>query len=146
MLSAAQRSASQAPGGETCNGHHQTVPIGRHGLQQWFRSGVHRAVEQDFSGGAHHTDVHTAGVQVEAPVKGVCCGGASPEVSSSFGSRLVPKASLPLGSPVGETSSMITGVQPTPYSVRCAPASGKQLTPGVRWLTAYGVRFSGLTR
>src|SRR5262249_42544593 len=50
------------PGEEACNGHNQTVPRGRNGLQQWCRSGLHMAVEPDCSVMAPEPDVHTAGI------------------------------------------------------------------------------------
>lgn len=62
------------PGEETCNGHNQTVPIGRNGLQKWCRSGFHMAVEQDFPVVVHDTDIHGAGMPVDATVKGVLIG------------------------------------------------------------------------
>jgi hypothetical protein len=39
---------------------------------------LHIAVEQDFLVLAHDTDIHTAGVQVDAPVKWVLVGVESP--------------------------------------------------------------------
>jgi hypothetical protein len=69
------------PGEEAVNGPNQTVPIGRHRFEQGFRSGLHMAVEPDFAVVAHKTDVHTAGVQVDATGKWVLLGVEAPEVS-----------------------------------------------------------------
>ena len=74
MPSVAHRSASQYQGEEACNGDNQTVPRGPNGCEKGFRSGLHSAVEQDFPVLAHDTDIHTAGVQVDATVKGVLVG------------------------------------------------------------------------
>src|SRR5262249_54312599 len=76
------------PGAEAFNGHHQTVPIGRNSFEQWFRSGLHIAVAHDFSVVAHKTDVHTAGVPVDATVKWVLLGVESHEVSFLFSTWL----------------------------------------------------------
>src|SRR5262249_42354304 len=72
------------PGEDAFNGHNQTVPIGRNSFEKWFRSGLHIAVEHDVSVVAHKTDVHTAGVQVDATVKWVLLGVESHEVSFLF--------------------------------------------------------------
>jgi hypothetical protein len=83
MPSVAQRAARQVPGEEAFAGPHEAVTRGRHGLQKGFRSGFHMAVEPDVPALAHKTDVHAAGVQVDATVKGVLVGVEAPEVSSS---------------------------------------------------------------
>jgi hypothetical protein len=83
MPSFAQRAASQVPGEETLDGHHQAIPIGGHGLEEGFRRRLHIAVEQDFSFVTQDADVHGAGMPVDAAVKLVRCGVKSPEVSSS---------------------------------------------------------------
>jgi len=50
------------PGEEAFHGHDQSVPIGRNGLEEGFRSGFHVAVEQDFTIVAQDTDLHGAGM------------------------------------------------------------------------------------
>jgi hypothetical protein len=69
------------PGEETRHGHHQSVPRGCKSLPQWCRSGWHSAVEHDCSVRAHATDVHTAGVEVDATGKGVLVGVEAHEVA-----------------------------------------------------------------
>jgi hypothetical protein len=59
------------PGEDAFNSDNQTVPIGRNSLEKGFRSGFHIAVEQDFPVMVHEADRHTAGVQVDATVKGM---------------------------------------------------------------------------
>jgi len=76
------------PGEEACNGHNQTVPLGRNSFEQWCRSGLHIAVEHDGSVVAHKTDVHTAGVQVDATGKGGLRGVEAHEVSFLFSTWL----------------------------------------------------------
>jgi hypothetical protein len=73
------------PGADACNGHHQTGTIGGHGLEQGVGSGFHVAGPQDFPVVAQNTDVHAAGMQVDAAVKAVLIGGESHEVSSFRG-------------------------------------------------------------
>jgi hypothetical protein len=112
------------PGEETFHGDHETLTRGRNRLAERFRRGCPGAVQQEFALGAHEADVHTPGLQVDTAVKGVLSG-----VESHGGLLLVrewlfPKASIPPGYAVGEASIIITGVQPTPSSVRCASASG----------------------
>jgi len=85
------------PDEEAFTGRHQTVPIGRNGLQKWFRSGLHMVVEHDFPIVAHHTDVHTAGGQVDATVQGGLVGVESPEVSSSCVRSFFPRPADPWG-------------------------------------------------
>jgi hypothetical protein len=63
-------------------------------------------------------------MQVNAAVKLVLVGVKSHEVSSFLRNQLfIPTASIPLGYAAGEASYIIKGMQATPYSVRCAPAS-----------------------
>jgi hypothetical protein len=82
MPSSAQRSASQVPGEDTLDGHHQAIPIGCHGLEEGFRRRLHMAVSQDFSLLTQDADIHGAGMQVDAAVKLVLIGVKSHEVSS----------------------------------------------------------------
>ena len=83
MPSAAQRSASQVPGEDACNRHHQPVAIGGNGLEKGVWSGVHVAVQQEIPLLVHDTDIHAAGMPVDPAVKWVRRGIESPEVSSS---------------------------------------------------------------
>jgi hypothetical protein len=83
MPSSAQRSASQVPGEEAFNRHHQPVARGGHGLEQGVWSGVHVAVQQDIPLLVHDTDIPAAGMPVDTAVKWVRLGRESPEVSSS---------------------------------------------------------------
>jgi hypothetical protein len=135
MPAAAQRAASQVPGEEAFSSHHQTAPVGRHGLQKWFRSGCHLAVAHDVPGVAHHTDLQTTGVQVDATGQGVLVGVEAPEVSSSFVGRLFPKASIPLGVCCGGDLNHYQGPAGDGCQRPLVPRSRFQprLMPGVKW-------------
>jgi hypothetical protein len=67
------------------------------------------------------TDVHGPRMQVDTPAKWGLWGVEAPEVSSSC-EGLFPKLSRPRRSAEEGASRSITGMQPTPYSVRSAPA------------------------
>ena len=71
---------------------------------------------------AQDTDIHGAGMQVDTAVKWMLMGVESHEVSS-FVVNLFSTTSIPPGYAEGEASYIIKSVQPTPYSVRSAPAS-----------------------
>ena len=81
-------------------------------------------VQQRFTGLVEDAHVHGAGVEIDATVKGVLFGVESHEVSSLFVTRVFPTLSIPRWSAGEGASISINRVQPTPYSVRCAPASG----------------------
>ena len=83
MPSSAQRSASQVPGEDAFNRHHQPVAIGGNGLEKGVWSGFHVAVQQDIPLLVHDTDIHAAGMQVDTAVKLVRLGVEAHEVSSS---------------------------------------------------------------
>src|SRR5262245_5739145 len=111
------------PGKDAFDRHNETVPTGGNGVEKRSRRGFHIAVEHDFSVVVHDTDVHTPGMQVDTAVKWVLIVVESHEASSSFVSDLVSKSAYHWGYAEGEASIIIKGVQPTPYSVRSAPAS-----------------------
>jgi hypothetical protein len=83
MPSSAQRSASQVPGEDAFNRHHQPVAIGGNGLAKGVWSGFHVAVQQGIPLLVHDTDIPAAGMQVDTAVKWVRLGIESHEVSSS---------------------------------------------------------------
>jgi hypothetical protein len=83
MPSSAQRSASQVPGEDTLNRHHQAVTVGGNGLEKRFRRGFHVAVQHDFPFVTQDTDVQASGMQIDTTVKWVLVGVEAPEVSSS---------------------------------------------------------------
>jgi hypothetical protein len=71
------------PSEEALDGHHQSVTIGRNGLEERFGSGLHVPVEQDLSRLVQDAEVHGAGRQVDTTIKLVRLGVESHEVSSS---------------------------------------------------------------
>src|SRR5262249_19199848 len=77
------------------------------------------------------TDIHGPGMQVDATVKLVLFRVESHEVSFSFVSERFPSASIPLGYAEGEASIIINAVEPTPYSLRFAPAFGRGSPPAL---------------
>jgi hypothetical protein len=86
------------PGEETFDGNHHIRTIGRNGVEERFRAGLHLAVEHALAILMQDSHRHAAGVQVDATGKVVRLGVESPQVSSFAGKCLsVPKASLPLG-------------------------------------------------
>src|SRR5262245_32023902 len=113
------------PGEDTLDRHHEALTIGRHGLEAGFRCGFQVAVHQDFPVTVHETDVHAPGRQVNTAVNLVWVGVEAHEVSSSFVSGSFPDASIPLGYAEGVASIIIKALEPTPSSVRCAPASSR---------------------
>ena len=124
MPSWAQRSASQVPGEEAFHADDDVLPVGREGPEQGVGGRVHLPVEKDLPILAQDTDVHGAGVEVDATIKLVRLGVESPEVSSSS-VGCVPNASIPRRYAEEGASISINGVEPTPSSVRCAPASSR---------------------
>jgi hypothetical protein len=68
MPSSAQRSASQVPGEEAFNRHHQPIAIGGNGLENGVWSGFHVAVQQDIPLLVHETDRHAAGMPVDTAI------------------------------------------------------------------------------
>jgi hypothetical protein len=83
MPSSAHRSASQVPGEDAFNRHHQPVAIGGNGFEKGVWSGFHVAVQQDIPLLVHDTDLQAAGMQVDPAVKWVLLGIDSHAVSSS---------------------------------------------------------------
>src|SRR5919109_4816484 len=110
------------PGEHAFDRYDKTLPVGSNGFEEGFRSGWHIAVQQELTIVAQDTDVHGAGMQVDATVKLVLFRVESHEVSSSFVSERFPSASIPPGYAEGEASISIIGLQATADSVRCAPA------------------------
>jgi hypothetical protein len=70
------------PRQETCDGADHMVPRGRDGLEQGVGTGWYIPVQYNLAILTQATDVHGAGMQVDATVKWMLVGGASPEVSS----------------------------------------------------------------
>ena len=79
------------PGEETCDGHHQAVTRGRHGLEEGCRSGWHGAVPQDVPRLVHETDRHAPGMQVDPAGQWVRRVSNRLEVSSSLASDFFPR-------------------------------------------------------
>jgi hypothetical protein len=67
-----------------------TLTIGRHGLEKRLRTGFHVPMQQDLAVLVEDTDIHGAGMQIDAAVKLVLFGVESPEVSSSLASGDLP--------------------------------------------------------
>jgi hypothetical protein len=78
------------PGEEAFNGHDPTVTIGCHGPEKGVGSGLHVAVQHDFTIVAQDADVHAAGMQIDTAVKWVWMGVESHEVSSFVVNRVFP--------------------------------------------------------
>jgi hypothetical protein len=116
------KGSEPVPGADTFNSHHQTVPLGRTGFQTGFRSGLHRAVEQECPVVVHDTDRHTAGLQLSPTVKGVLVSVESHEVFSSFMSDFF-QVQHTTGVCRGEASIIITALHLTASSVRSSVAS-----------------------
>jgi hypothetical protein len=101
------------PREEAFDADDEIFPVGRHGLEKWFGSCLHIPVQHNLTVLIQDAEVHTAGVQVDATVKGVLVGVESHEVSSSVVSSFFPKASIPLGYAMGETLIIIKALQRT---------------------------------
>jgi hypothetical protein len=71
------------PRKETLYGDDDILPIGSNRLQKRLWAGFPIAVQQDVAGLIQDADIHGAGMQIDATVKLVLLGVASPEVSSS---------------------------------------------------------------
>jgi hypothetical protein len=69
MPSRAHQSASQVPGEEAFDTDDQIRPVGRDGLEKWLWAGWQIPVHQDLPLPVHHTEIHGAGVQIDAAVK-----------------------------------------------------------------------------
>ena len=72
------------PGEEACDGHDHRFPRGCDSLEKRLRAGWHVPVQHDLALLIQDTDIHGAGMQVDAAVKWVLFGVESHEVSSSF--------------------------------------------------------------
>jgi hypothetical protein len=94
-------------------------------LQKGLWSGVHRAMHQNLAALVEDADSHGPGMQGDATRKRVLLGGDSPEVSSFFGGCYWPNASIPRRYAEEGAAISIKPLQPTGYSVRCAPASSR---------------------
>jgi len=73
------------PGEDAFHRHDQPLSIRGNRLEEGFRGGFHVAVQHDFTIMTQDTDVHAAGMQVDAAVKWVLIGVESHEVSSFLG-------------------------------------------------------------
>ena len=71
------------PGEETCNRDDEGTTRRRNGREQRLRAGLHVLVPHALAVLVEETAVHGAGMQGDAAVRLVLCGGESPEVSSS---------------------------------------------------------------
>jgi hypothetical protein len=120
-----------SPRAETLDRHHQAVTSGRPGLEEGCGRGGPLAVSKQISIAAHEAPGHGAGVHVEAAVNAAWRGVKAPEVSSSVGGGDLPRASRPPRDAEEGASSSITGLEPTAYSVRSAPASGSGSGPAL---------------
>jgi hypothetical protein len=101
------------PGAAAFDGHNQTGPSGRTGVQKRCRSRLHVAVQQDGILVAQDADVHTPGMQGDTTVKGVRIGVAAHGGLLRVRAWLFPKASRPPGSAAGEAAIIIKGMQAT---------------------------------
>jgi hypothetical protein len=114
------------PGEDACHGDHEPCAIGGNGLEEGFWSRFHVAVEHKFAIVAYDANVHAAGVQVDPAVKRMLGVVKSPEVSPVTGNIDFPLPAYHYGMLRGEASIIIKALEPTPYSVRCAPAFGSR--------------------
>ena len=80
------------PGEDAFDADDQIVPVGRDGLEKWLWAGWHIPVHQNLAILVQDTEVHGAGVQVDATVKLVLFGVESHEVSSSLMRDCLPSA------------------------------------------------------
>ena len=83
MPSRAQRSASQYQVKMHSTQTTRSVSVGRDGLEKWLWARWHIPVHQNLPILVQDTEVHGAGVQVDATIKLVLFGVESHEVSSS---------------------------------------------------------------
>jgi hypothetical protein len=111
------------PGEEAFDAHNQMLAVGCNGLEKRVRSGWHMPVYKDLAILVQDTEGHGAGMQVNATVKFVLFGVESHEVSSSLASEHFSQFSIPRWYAEEGASISIKALQPTPSSVRCAPAS-----------------------
>jgi hypothetical protein len=81
--SRAQGSARQVPGEKTCPADDEGLLIGSDGRERRCRRRLHMLVTHALPILVQEANGHAPGVQIEAPIKLVRHGGASPEVSSS---------------------------------------------------------------
>jgi hypothetical protein len=71
------------PGQEAFDADDQLGPVGRNGLEKWLWARRHVSVHQHLPIPVEETEVHGAGMQVDATITLVLFGVASPEISSS---------------------------------------------------------------
>src|SRR5206468_3575289 len=76
------------------HGDDHILPIGGNDLQKRLWARLHIAMHQDLAVVVENTDVHGAGMQVDAAVKLMLLGVEAHEVSSSC-ERLLPRLSIP---------------------------------------------------
>jgi hypothetical protein len=101
------------PGEEAFDGHDHLCPRGRDGLEKRLRTGVPVPVQHDRASRVQDTDVHAAGVTVNATIRLMLFGVKSPEVSSSCASSPFPSASIPPWDAEGEASISLKGLERT---------------------------------
>jgi hypothetical protein len=85
------------------------------------RTGLQVAVEQDLIVLVQDAEIHGADMEIDATVRFVLFGVESHGVSSFL--VTFPTSSIPPGYAEEGASISINRLQPTPSSVRCAPAS-----------------------
>jgi hypothetical protein len=68
------------PGEQACDRHDKLVTIRRTSRAEGLRASFHVPVQQDFARLVQDTDVHAAGMQVDAAVKLVLCVVEAPEI------------------------------------------------------------------
>jgi hypothetical protein len=102
----------------------QLLPGWCHGLEKGVGGCLHRPVQSDLARLVKEAAGHGPSVQVDAPVHLVWPGVASHGGSASFVGRGL-SASIPPCSAEEGASISIKRLQPTPYSLRFTPASGR---------------------
>jgi hypothetical protein len=71
------------PGKDTFDGNHHILTIGRNGVEKHLRASFHIAMQHNLAVAVQDTDVHGAGMEINATVKLMLLGVESHEVSSS---------------------------------------------------------------
>ena len=100
------------------------MAIGRTDLGKRIRAGFQMAGYDDLPALVRAAHIHGPRVPVNATVTLVRRGVEAPEVSASV-AGVSPTPAVPRWYAEEGASIRINRVQPTPYSVRCAPASGR---------------------
>jgi len=117
------------PGEDTFNGYDKAVAVGSNGLEERFRSGFPMAVYKPRAILTHDTDVQASGMSIDTTGKLMLVGVEAQEVSSFLGNLNFPLPAYHCGMLRGEASIIIKALEPTPYSLRFASASGRGSPP-----------------